>query len=521
MADLKLKLVDFHLDLKTFINQNRPALILCQATAKEFYILPKNILRTRDQNCPQCRSVETSTCVWCKNDLEGGGNCQKCLEKVASDLRPEKPSQGVERKDSFKERRDKEEADGLEKLTCIQCGKQQCPEEYNRNHGSDGKSCNTCKEKRRKKESSETAKNTKREYMDQRPEKKIEYSMRHKIKKNSTDPNYRKKNADDQKRRRTEKPDEARALVVKRRNDMYIRLDIYIRSAEEKGFVYLLSDDQFFSMVKTECFYCGEFGRNTINGIDRMDDDRGYFKENCVPCCKDCNESKGSLHIKEFVAQCARICMHRFHMMNVSPLSELWTYRSRNGCTFSDYKHRAKKKGLSFTLTKELFEDITGRVCQDCGLVPPGGTVGIDRIDNTLGYTSENSRPCCYSCNAIKKCLSEDKYVKMCQKIAAKFMSKDMTVFLSALLPPLYPERERHGKKKEQQRKRCRVPLPVKANIRLAVRMKYPEFPMLHGRVKAGKASVEEFKKYRLIEEEVLLSIKLEADRLSEEKFYK
>ena len=36
------------------------------------------------------------------------------------------------------------------------------------------------------------------------------------------------------------------------------------------------------------CFYCGD----TPSGFDRIDNEKGHTKENCVPCCKECNVSR-------------------------------------------------------------------------------------------------------------------------------------------------------------------------------------------------------------------------------------
>lgn len=41
----------------------------------------------------------------------------------------------------------------------------------------------------------------------------------------------------------------------------------------------------------------GEF---ISNGIDRIDNNRGYVKENCVPCCKTCNYAKRKMDLLTF-----------------------------------------------------------------------------------------------------------------------------------------------------------------------------------------------------------------------------
>lgn len=95
---------------------------------------------------------------------------------------------------------------------------------------------------------------------------------------------------------------------------------------------------------------------------------------------------------------------------------------------FTQYKRRAKKNKLSFTLTKGEFLNITQQPCFYCGVLPkqrnkcPGYNGdfiynGIDRVDNKLGYTKENSVPCCGTCNMMKNTLPYNKFIEHIKKI--------------------------------------------------------------------------------------------------------
>src|SRR3990172_439815 len=70
------------------------------------------------------------------------------------------------------------------------------------------------------------------------------------------------------------------------------------------------------------------------------------------------------------------------------------------------YKKRALGRGLLFELTKEQFKELTSSKCIYCNSEPSyeqkGQNLngyyiynGIDRVDNSIGYTVENSVPCC------------------------------------------------------------------------------------------------------------------------------
>jgi hypothetical protein len=51
--------------------------------------------------------------------------------------------------------------------------------------------------------------------------------------------------------------------------------------------------------------------------------------------------------------------------------------------------------------TKNLY----AKPCSYCGAPEVGSGHGVDRIDRFIGYTKENSTPCCGDCNVIKGCL--------------------------------------------------------------------------------------------------------------------
>lgn len=90
---------------------------------------------------------------------------------------------------------------------------------------------------------------------------------------------------------------------------------------------------------------------------------------------------------------------------------------------FREYKRCAKKNNREVLLTKDEFRKLTKSKCFYCGNFPKtirtnsngnsGYTFnGIDRRDNSLGYTIENSVPCCKNCNYMKRKVSEDSFIK-------------------------------------------------------------------------------------------------------------
>ena len=79
---------------------------------------------------------------------------------------------------------------------------------------------------------------------------------------------------------------------------------------------------------------------------------------------------------------------------------------------FGVYKTSAQTKQLEFTITKEDFMDMVVLPCYYCGIIQSKGFNGIDRLDSSKGYISDNVVPCCEMCNMMKKCSSPTVFVK-------------------------------------------------------------------------------------------------------------
>jgi hypothetical protein len=93
-------------------------------------------------------------------------------------------------------------------------------------------------------------------------------------------------------------------------------LHAYKFSAKRRQLVFDLSDQVFDQLITRVCHYCGEPPSNVMNeegyglkysGIDRLDSNISYTDENCVSCCSTCNDMKGRLSRKEFLAKIKQI----------------------------------------------------------------------------------------------------------------------------------------------------------------------------------------------------------------------
>lgn len=74
---------------------------------------------------------------------------------------------------------------------------------------------------------------------------------------------------------------------------------------------------------------------------------------------------------------------------------------------YKSYRRNANHRNLEFSITFDQFSDVVSKPCVYCGSAADPFN-GIDRKDNTRGYTSDNLNPCCTVCNRIKLTISDD-----------------------------------------------------------------------------------------------------------------
>lgn len=96
-------------------------------------------------------------------------------------------------------------------------------------------------------------------------------------------------------------------------NPVKISFGVYKRGARSRDLPFELTEGQFSAIVtnKDGCVYCGKQSTDTkILGIDRIDNDKGYTKDNAMPCCWWCNRAKGTIAASEFVEHCKSVAAY-------------------------------------------------------------------------------------------------------------------------------------------------------------------------------------------------------------------
>lgn len=93
------------------------------------------------------------------------------------------------------------------------------------------------------------------------------------------------------------------------------------------------------------------------------------------------------------------------------------------------YKRNASYRGIEWSLTNEQFKALIMLPCHYCGLASSMVKTakclfgelahnGVDRHDNTLGYTVANCVPCCKICQKMKGTMPYEEFISHVRRLA-------------------------------------------------------------------------------------------------------
>lgn len=95
------------------------------------------------------------------------------------------------------------------------------------------------------------------------------------------------------------------------------------------------------------------------------------------------------------------------------------------------YKVSAEKRNYEFNIDVDIFHELITKPCHYCGDLETSVEkskagfeykyTGLDRIDNSKGYTIDNVVPCCKICNQMKSNLSYKDFIDKIKLIGENF----------------------------------------------------------------------------------------------------
>ena len=80
---------------------------------------------------------------------------------------------------------------------------------------------------------------------------------------------------------------------------------------------------------------------------------------------------------------------------------------------YSLYKKSANKRDILFDIDYQLFIEYMNKSCYYCG----SNAIGMDRVNNKIGYIQDNVVSCCRKCNMMKYTHSVEDFLSHISKI--------------------------------------------------------------------------------------------------------
>lgn len=120
-------------------------------------------------------------------------------------------------------------------------------------------------------------------------------------------------------------------------------------------------------------------------------------------------EKMGDKKFKKMVADASKLYRH-----NNPEKIKIIVERSRNNIknVYKMYVRSAKDRNINWELSRDKCYELFTNICYYCGekYIQNQRPLGIDRIDNSKGYISDNCVTCCTVCNMIKCDINEQYY---------------------------------------------------------------------------------------------------------------
>ena len=82
----------------------------------------------------------------------------------------------------------------------------------------------------------------------------------------------------------------------------------YKNRASKKNLDFELSQDEYLCLITQDCYLCGKNSNSHhLNGIDRIDNKKGYSMDNVKSCCANCNYMKKNYGLEDMLNKCMHI----------------------------------------------------------------------------------------------------------------------------------------------------------------------------------------------------------------------
>ena len=156
----------------------------------------------------------------------------------------------------------------------------------------------------------------------------------------------------------------------------------------------------------------GQIFGDSLVVVEELDERAPHSGKLLLLECSFCGGENKRTHTDLLRGRTSCLSTCRQEVAKMSPVKTL----------YAGYLRGAKRRELDFTLTIEEFHEAILKNCFYCGIYPQNYVKkagareglsynGIDRIDNSLGYTTKNCVTCCKFCNFAKRKGSAEEFL--------------------------------------------------------------------------------------------------------------
>lgn len=163
--------------------------------------------------------------------------------------------------------------------------------------------------------------------------------------------------------------------------------------------------------------YIGKtFGCIRVDNIDLSlaYKNRIYFFCTCTKCGNKMRVRSDGFYNHDSVRVGCQKCIGKWRKEHFEILEKNKPVKKDIRLKYLHFKNGAETRGINFELTKEQVIELCEKPCLYCG---KERCLGIDRIDNSKGYTFDNVVPCCGCCNKMKMDLELQFFLSHIEKI--------------------------------------------------------------------------------------------------------
>lgn len=94
--------------------------------------------------------------------------------------------------------------------------------------------------------------------------------------------------------------------------------EYYTRAVKKINKSFEITMDDYLKIIAEKCYICGKESKGEHrNGIDRIDNDKGYTLDNVKPCCGECNYSKNDFKLQDYLNKSKEIYEYQNKTCNV------------------------------------------------------------------------------------------------------------------------------------------------------------------------------------------------------------